>query len=134
VAVCLVGLSPAVVTETLHALAVERRPPILPDELHLIISTMQRSSGPGSLATREVDSSRHSGVIPLFQKHFVRTGVVEVTGAGALARAFEKRQKTDYADFATVTPGEAAEIRGEVEAFVAECARVLARLEAEEDR
>lgn len=84
------------------------------------------------LATQEVDSSKHSGVISLFQKHFVKTELIEVERARALARAFEKRQKTDYADFSTITPEEAGQIRTEVQAFVEECARVLERLAAEE--
>lgn len=50
------------------------------------------------LATREIDSSRHSGVITLFQKHFLTTGLVSVGHAKALPRSFEKRQNMDYAD------------------------------------
>jgi len=66
------------------------------------------------LATREVDSSKHSGVILLFQRHFVRTGLFAASVAQALPRAFEKRQKTDYADFATVESDEAGRVRTEV--------------------
>jgi uncharacterized protein (UPF0332 family) len=84
------------------------------------------------LATREVDSSKHSGVISLFQRHFVRTGVVAMGAAQALPRAFEKRQKTDYGDFSTTAPEEVRQIRAEVQAFVDECARVLDRLATEE--
>lgn len=84
------------------------------------------------LATRQVDSSRHSGVISLFQKHFVKTGLVDVNRAKALSRSFEKRQKSDYGDFATVTGEEAQAIREEVHAFVEECARALDRLIARE--
>ncbi|HIC91137.1 MAG TPA: HEPN domain-containing protein [Syntrophaceae bacterium] len=29
------------------------------------------------LATQELDSSKHSGVISLFTKHFVKTGIIE---------------------------------------------------------
>jgi uncharacterized protein len=47
------------------------------------------------LATQNLDSSRHSGVISLFQEHFVRTGVVLQDTARALPRLFEKRQTTD---------------------------------------
>lgn len=80
------------------------------------------------LAIRQVDSSKHSGVISLFQKHFVKTGLVGVDRAKALPRAFEKRQKSDYGDFAVVTQEEAEAVREEVQAFVEECARVLERL------
>lgn len=84
------------------------------------------------LAVRQVDSSRHSGVISLFQKHFVKTGLVDVDRAKALPRSFEKRQKSDYGDFSTVTREETEAIREEIRAFVEECARVLGQLIAEE--
>ncbi len=58
------------------------------------------------LATRELDSSRHSGVISLFQEHFVRTGIVPQETARALPRLFEKRQTTDYGDYAEATQDE----------------------------
>ena len=84
------------------------------------------------LALREVDSSRHSGVIALFQKEFVRIGLFTTDIAKALPRAFEKRQKSDYGDFSTVTRKKAQTIRGEVSKFIDECEQVLARLLAEE--
>jgi uncharacterized protein (UPF0332 family) len=83
------------------------------------------------LATKQVDSSRHSGVISLFQDHFVKTGQVALETAKALPHAYEKRQKTDYGDFATIEPGEAERIREEVQAFIEECGRLLDRLISE---
>jgi uncharacterized protein (UPF0332 family) len=83
------------------------------------------------LATRELDSSRHSGVISLFQKHFVKPGLVSTDKAKALPRAFEKRQKSDYGDFSTVTAKEAQTIRNEISDFLEECERLLDRLIAE---
>jgi uncharacterized protein (UPF0332 family) len=41
------------------------------------------------LATRGLDSSRHSGVIALFQQHFVKPGVIAADIARALPRALE---------------------------------------------
>lgn len=86
------------------------------------------------LALREVDSARHSGVISLFQTHFVKTGVMSPDVAKAFPRSFEKRQNADYADFSRVTPEEAAAVAGEVRAFVEECARLLDRLIASEGK
>lgn len=80
------------------------------------------------LATRELDSSRHSGVISLFQKHFVKPGLVSTDKAKALPRAFEKRQKSDYGDFSTVTAKEAQTIRNEISDFLEECEQLLNRL------
>lgn len=80
------------------------------------------------LATRQVDSPRHSGVISLFQKHFVKSGVITPDSARALPRAFEKRQKGDYGDFATYTAEEAQHVRDDVRAFIDSCAAALERI------
>jgi CRISPR-associated protein (TIGR02584 family) len=44
IVVCLAGLSPAVVTETLYALAVKRRPPVVPDEVYILTTAGARAS------------------------------------------------------------------------------------------
>jgi uncharacterized protein (UPF0332 family) len=85
------------------------------------------------LAVRELDSSRHSGVISLFQKHFVKPGLIATDKAKALPRAFEKRQKSDYGNFSTVTKREAQAVRVEVSNFIEQCEQVLERLVIEED-
>lgn len=48
------------------------------------------------LATKGMDSAKHSGVISLFNQHFVKTGVVEKDMGGLLADAKELREKGDY--------------------------------------
>jgi hypothetical protein len=73
---------------------------------------------------RELDSSRHSGVIALFQQHFVKTGVIGVDVARALPRAFAKRQNADYEDFALVSEEDACRVRRECEQFVAAAERI----------
>ncbi|MBI1875185.1 MAG: HEPN domain-containing protein [Acidobacteria bacterium] len=50
------------------------------------------------LAVRNLDTSKHSGTIALFQQHFVKTELVPTDLARGLSRAFDKRQLTDYAD------------------------------------
>jgi uncharacterized protein (UPF0332 family) len=77
------------------------------------------------LATRKLDSSKHSGVIALFQQHFVKPGLVTAEVARALPRAFEKRLTSDYGDFAETTPEDVLALRVEVSAFVDECARLV---------
>lgn len=83
------------------------------------------------LATKRLDSARHSGVIALFQQHFVKTGVIGVDVARALPRAFEKRQNSDYEDFAEITAEEAGRVAVEVPVFVDDCAKALERLLAQ---
>ena len=76
-------------------------------------------------ATKGLDSSKHSGAISLFHEHFVRTNLVNPEKAKAFSRAFEKRQDSDYEDFASVTGEEALKLKNEVEAFIQECEKVL---------
>src|SRR5205809_5582997 len=63
------------------------------------------------LATRDLDSARHSGVIALFQQHFVKTDVVPRAIAKTLARSFETRQTSDYADVADLQEGDVRQLR-----------------------
>lgn len=51
------------------------------------------------LATRNLGASKHSGVIALFNKEFVKDGPFPKDLAGALVTAFDVRNKTDYRDF-----------------------------------
>lgn len=87
------------------------------------------------LATRGVDSARHSGVITLFQQHFVKTGLMQADVSRSFPRAFEKRLNTDYADFSEITSGDATQVRASVNQFVDACTELLERLlrEAESD-
>jgi len=75
------------------------------------------------LATKALDSSRHSGVIALFQEHFVKTGLISPDTARALPRAFEKRQTSDYGDFSEPT-------RDEVLSLRTRCRRSLRRVKS----
>jgi uncharacterized protein (UPF0332 family) len=77
------------------------------------------------LATKSLDSSRHSGVIALFQTHFVKTGLISTEVARAFPRAFEKRQTSDYGDFSEPTDEEVLSLRDRIQAFVASCETVI---------
>lgn len=78
------------------------------------------------LGSAGLDSSRHSGVIALFNQHFVKTGKISSEPASILLKAFEARQETDYEDFITLTRSEIEALGGEVSAFIDECRRYLA--------
>ena len=77
------------------------------------------------LATKTLDSSRHSGVIALFQEHFVKAGLISTDVARALPRAFEKRQTSDDGDFSEPTSEEVLSLRDQVRAFLAACEALL---------
>lgn len=74
------------------------------------------------------DSAKHSGIISLFQRHFVKTGIINPELARALPRSFEKRQKTDYADFTVITIQEAETVRNDVAKFINACADTLQKV------
>lgn len=59
------------------------------------------------LATKGLDSSKHSGVISLFNQHFVKTGVVKKELSKLLGGAKVVREKSDYADFVIISKEEA---------------------------
>ena len=80
------------------------------------------------LATKDLDSSKHSGMISLFHEHFVKTNLFDKEKAKALSRSFEERQDTDYEDFVSITEQEVEDLQRQVEAFLKECQKVLASL------
>ncbi|MBI5875120.1 MAG: HEPN domain-containing protein [Deltaproteobacteria bacterium] len=55
------------------------------------------------LATEDMDSAKHSGVISLFDKHFVKTGKINVTASKIIHEAKDYREKADYADYPEIT-------------------------------
>jgi uncharacterized protein (UPF0332 family) len=64
------------------------------------------------LATINKDSSKHSGVISLFNQHFIKTGVVPEVSSKAIQSLMDLRHEGDYQDFVEITEEEA---RGSVE-------------------
>ena len=79
------------------------------------------------LAVLELDSSKHSGVISLFNKHFVKTGLIPPAKAKALKKSFEKRQDVDYTDYTEITRPEVENLKKEILEFMDECAAALER-------
>ena len=80
------------------------------------------------LATKGVDSSRHSGVISLFSQHFVKRGIVSSEVAKTLPRSFEKRLDTDYEDFTTVDQREIKQLQRDIRQFIHCCEQAFTRL------
>lgn len=59
------------------------------------------------LALKQLDSKKHSGVISLFNRHYVKTGIVDRTIGKELNKARLRRESSDYADFYLVDKKEA---------------------------
>ncbi|MEW6418531.1 MAG: HEPN domain-containing protein [Nitrospirota bacterium] len=80
------------------------------------------------LATKELDSSKHSGVISLFNRHFVKTGAIEPEKAKVLKKSFEKRQDLDYEDFVKITRSEVEGMKDKILEFIDKCEKLLEEL------
>jgi uncharacterized protein (UPF0332 family) len=79
------------------------------------------------LALRKQETSKHSGVISLFDREFVRPGVFSRDLSQWLHRAFRQRLAADYAPLRTVSKDEAQQMFDEAQAFVARVREHLAR-------
>ena len=79
------------------------------------------------LATERLDSSKHSGVIALFNQHFVKSGEVRKETSKWLERAKLYREQADYGDFYIISVDEAeAQIQSARE-FIEEIETVIGK-------
>lgn len=61
------------------------------------------------LAIRQVDFSKHAGVIAYFQKEFIKTEIFDKKYSKHLQQAFQIRNSCDYDDFFIVSKQDAEE-------------------------
>jgi len=80
------------------------------------------------LATKRLDSSKHSGVIALFNQHFVKTGAVPKVASKWLERAKLYREQADYGDFYIVSAQEAEAQVQSAREFIEEIETVIEKL------
>jgi uncharacterized protein (UPF0332 family) len=64
------------------------------------------------------DSKRHSSIIGYFNKHYVASGKISQEYYKMLARAFDKRMKSDYYDFHVVNMEDAEQQLGDANLFI----------------
>lgn len=76
------------------------------------------------LATRDLSSSKHSGVLSLFNRHLVKTGLVSTKLGEFYGDLFDTRHEGDYTDFAEFTPEEILDLYNVAATFVDEIARL----------
>lgn len=81
------------------------------------------------LATRDLSSSRHSGVISLLNEHFVRPGTFQRQLAHQLAAAFDMRAESDYKDFAEPDPVRLQEMLEQARTFVEAVGKLIPSLD-----
>jgi uncharacterized protein (UPF0332 family) len=72
----------------------------------------------GLLLTRNLSSSKHSGVLALFNRHFVKPGLIPVDMGKFYSRIFDNRLDSDYADWAEVDEQDIQEELSRAEGFI----------------
>jgi uncharacterized protein (UPF0332 family) len=77
------------------------------------------------LATEQMDSSKHSGVIALFNQHFVKTGIISADIGKLIGKAKLYREQADYGDFFVVSREEAEVQIQSARKFIAEIETVI---------
>jgi len=80
----------------------------------------------GLLATRSLGTSKHSGVIGLFDREFVKTGLLSKELSRSLHRAFDERQASDYGEMLEPDQELAALLLTQAQVFVREIKTQLA--------
>lgn len=71
----------------------------------------------------DIRTSKHAGVIALFNKEFVHTGKIVVEYSRILQRLFDARQESDYKEFVQYSTEEARKFFAMAEVFVTEVER-----------
>src|ERR671919_2124961 len=79
------------------------------------------------LALEGTQSRKHSGVISLFNRHFVKTGKVDRRLGVIVKDARRSREMADYTELAEFSREDAEAQIGDAEAFVAEVEKLLAK-------
>ena len=80
------------------------------------------------LATKGLDSSKHSGVISLFHKEFVKPGIISKELSKIPIASFEKRTDGDYEDYHEFSKEEVEELAEKCYLFLKEVQKVLSKI------
>ena len=80
------------------------------DHLHACINRLYYAcfyAASALLLTKGLTATKHAGVIALFNKHWVKEGLLPKQLGTTLSALFAARQEADYADLAEFDPAEA---------------------------
>jgi uncharacterized protein (UPF0332 family) len=84
------------------------------------------------LLTKDLSSSKHSGVRALFNREFVKSGVVKEKYADFYNKMFDFRQEGDYGDFVEFEKEKVKQWLDETEDFVNEIEKVISKIIADQ--
>lgn len=79
------------------------------------------------LANSGLGAPKHAGVIALFDRHFVKTGVFPTNMSRAIHKAFELRQIEDYREFSACDEIRANQVLESASCFVEAVENYLAK-------
>jgi uncharacterized protein (UPF0332 family) len=66
----------------------------------------------------KIVTTKHSGVISLFDQNFIKTGLIDKQFSQIFHRAFNDRQEFDYKDYSIVESSDAVEILENARQFI----------------
>jgi hypothetical protein len=72
------------------------------------------------LALVKLDSQTHAGVLSIFDRYFIKTGIIDKEYSKIAHSAFDSRQDSDYEDFYTPSENDAVAQLEKAKAFVNE--------------
>ena len=72
------------------------------------------------LALLKLDRSTHAGVLSIFDRYFIKTGIIDKEYSKSAHSAFDSRQDSDYEDFYTPSENDAVTQLEKAKAFVNE--------------
>lgn len=75
------------------------------------------------LALNKLDSGKHSGIISLFNQHFVKTEIISRPAGRILKKAQQSRERSDYGDYVIVS-------KEETESQIKDAERLLSEIKA----
>jgi uncharacterized protein len=78
------------------------------------------------LVYEEFSSSKHSGVLSYFNRHFIKDGIFDKSLGLWLGKAFELRQRVDYRERVEPAPEQATQVLDQADRFVKAVAAHLA--------
>ncbi len=86
------------------------------------------------LALKELDSSKHSGVVALFNQHIIKPGLFPTDFSKFLREAKRIREDADYGDFVKITKQDAHIQLGNARKFIKEAKKTVQKMtQAAED-
>lgn len=77
------------------------------------------------LATEDLDSAKHSGVIALFNQKFVKTGKISRNASKTISSLFKLRNDSDYLDFKNFSLQQAQSAKESVRLLIGEIKEYL---------